>query len=291
MKKKASYTHPLTLYNKKIKEEGIIVFDDVRGLPTIGEPYISPNYVICIGHRGHINIMYDDYSDFFDKYSVAVIFPNHKLVRVNSTDDYLSTLIVVDVSMLNDPMLQIIKYLRYRYEPHPCVKLEKEEYNKIMNMVEVMRETLRMDIPERRTFMTRQLEFFLRLLSYYQRRKSEYANNEKRISLQFHNDLVQYFRQHHEVNFYAKRACLSNKYFSYVIKQETGCPASKLIQKHIVAEAKMLLHMRKDLSVQTISCMLGFSEQSSFTRYFKREMGMSPLEFREMSASGNGTER
>lgn len=289
MKKTQPYTHPVTLYNKKIKEEGIIVFDDVRGLPTTSEPYISPDYVICIGHRGNINIMYDDYADFFEKYSVAVIFPNHKLVRVNSSDDYLSTLIVVDVAMLNDPMLQIIKYLRYRYEPHPCVKLEREEYNKIMNVVEVMKETLNINIPERRTFLARQLEFFLRLLSYYRRRKLVEIHTEKRVSLQFHNNLLLYSRQYHNVDFYAKKACLSTKHFSTVIKQETGFSAVKLIHTHIVAEAKMLLHMRSDLSIQTISDMLGFNEQSSFTRYFKRETGISPTEFREMSALENGT--
>ena len=28
-----AYTHPMNLYPQRIKEEGIVVFDDVRGLP------------------------------------------------------------------------------------------------------------------------------------------------------------------------------------------------------------------------------------------------------------------
>lgn len=282
MKKDNSYTHTINLHSKRIMEEGIVIFDDVRGLPLGGEPYVSPDYVICIGHRGHINIMYDDYSDYFEKYSVAVIFPNHRLTNVNCSDDFLATLIVVDASLLNDPMLQIIKYLRYRYEPHPCVRLAKQEYQKIMNMVAVMKETVSINLPDGRTFLARQLEFFLRLLNYYRKRKLEETNVEKRISVQFHNALVQYFRQHHNVDFYAQKACLSTKHFSSVIKQETGYPAAKLIHSHIIAEAKMLLHLRYDLNIQTISEMLGFNEQSSFTRYFKRETGMSPTEFRVM---------
>ena len=43
----------------------------------------------------------------------------------------------------------------------------------------------------------------------------------------------------------------------------------------------MLLHMRHDLNVQAIADMLGFNEQASFSRYFHRETGMSPTEFRE----------
>ena len=42
----------------------------------------------------------------------------------------------------------------------------------------------------------------------------------------------------------------------------------------------MLMHVRRDLSVQAIADMLGFSEQASFSRYFRRETGMSPTEFR-----------
>ena len=129
MEKAQPYTHPIVLYNQRIKEEGIVVFDDVRGLPASREPFVSPDYVICIGHRGRIDIMYDDYADFSEQHTVGVIFPNHRLRKVSVTDDYLATLIIVDSSVLGDPLLQIIKQMRYRYEPHPNVKLDKHEYN------------------------------------------------------------------------------------------------------------------------------------------------------------------
>ena len=51
---------------------------------------------------------------------------------VDKTDDYLATLIVVDVSMMNDPMLQIISQMCHCYELHPCVKLDSREYRMIM---------------------------------------------------------------------------------------------------------------------------------------------------------------
>ncbi|MBO6051996.1 MAG: AraC family transcriptional regulator [Bacteroidales bacterium] len=281
MKKTQPYTHPITLYNQKIKEEGIVVFDDVRGLPTIGEPYISPDYVICIGHRGRIDLMYDDMPDYSEAHTVGVIFPNHRLVKQSKTDDYLATLIIVDASVLNDPMLQIIKRMRYRYEPHPCVKLDKHEYKMIVNVVDGMREIVRLNMPDRRMLLSRLLEFLLRLLSFYRKNKLEETPVEKRVSEQFQNDLVQHFRQHHDVAFYAEKACLSTKHFSDVVKQETGHTATYWIHSHIVAEAKMLLHLRHDLNMQTIADMLGFNEQASFSRYFHRETGMSPTEFRE----------
>lgn len=280
MKKKPTYTHPMNLYPQKINEEGIVVFNDVRGLPSGDEPFVSPDYVICIGHEGRINLMYDDITDCSEQRTVGVIFPNHRLLKVDKTDDYRATLIVVRASLLNDPMLQIINQLRYRYEPHPNVKLDRHEYKMITSVVEGMCEITRLQLPDRRMLMTRLLEFLLRLLSHYRKGKLNETLADKRVSARFLAELKQHIRQHREVSFYAEKACLSSKHFSAVVKQETGQNAAYWIHRQVVAEAKMLLHVRRDLSVQIIADMLGFEEQSTFSRYFRRETGMSPTEFR-----------
>ena len=281
MKTRTQKPHPIELNLQRIKEDGIVVLDNVRGLPTGDKPFVSPDYVICIGHRGQIQLKYDDQPDYSERQTVGVIFPNHSVSMVSKTDDYLATLIVVDASVLNDPMLQIINQMRYRYEPHPCVKLDRHEYRNIMNVVEIMRETVRVNLPDRRALMTRQLEFLLRLLGIYRKNKFNEASQEKRVSMKFHSDLEQHFRQHRNIGFYAQLACLTPKYFSSVIQQETGHTATYWIRTKIVAEAKMLLHVRHDLSVQAIADMLGFEEQATFSRYFKRETGLSPTEYRE----------
>lgn len=274
------YTHPMNLYAQKIKEEGIVVFDEVRGLPSGDAPFTSPDYVICIAHRGRMELVYDDVSDYSEQHTVAVIFPNHNLRKVSVTDDYLATLIIVDSSALDDPMLQIIDQIRYRYELHPNVKLDSHEYKMITSVVEGMREIKRLELPDRRMLMTRLLEFFLRLLSRYRISKLNETISERQISARFHNELAQHFREHRDVGFYAGLACLSKNYFSAVVKQETGHTAAYWIHRQVVVEAKMLLHMRHDLTVQAISDMLGFDDQATFSRYFRRETGLSPSEFR-----------
>jgi AraC-like DNA-binding protein len=281
MKNEQKYIHPIALHHQKIKEEGVVVLDNARDLPMGSKPFVSPDYVIAIGHRGRLDLMYDDTPDFSEKSTVAVIFPNHRLRTVSKTDNYLATLIIVESSVLNDPMLQIINQLRYRYELHPNVKLDKHEFKMIVNVVEGMREIDRLKLPNRRMLMTRLLEFFLRLLSQYRKNRLNEPPAGKRVSIQFHNNLARYFRKHHDVGFYAEKACLSPKHFSTVVKQETGYTAAHWIHSQIMAEAKMLLHIRRDLSVQAIADMLGFDEQASFSRYFRREMGMSPSEFRD----------
>lgn len=282
MKDQQSALHPLLSNLQKIKDEGIVVLDDVRDLPAGDRPFVSSDYVLCVGHKGWIQLLYDNHPDCFEKHTVGVVFPNHSVSMVSKTDDYLATLIVVDASVLNDPMLQIINLMRYRYESHPCVKLDRHEYRMITDVVEGMREIKRLELPESRMLMTRLLEFLLRLLSHYRKSKLNETGANKRVSMQFHSDLTRHFSRHHDVGFYAERVCLTPKYFSAVVKQETGHNAAYWIRIKIIAEAKMLLHIRQDLSLKVIADMLGFGEQASFSRYFKRETGLSPTEFREL---------
>lgn len=283
MKSDGHYRHPMLVNAQKIKENGIAILDDVRELPSGKEPFTSPDYVICIGHRGTMQMTYDDMPDHSSKQTVAVVFPNHTLRMVSKSDDYLATLVVVDAALLDDPLLRIIGQLRYRYEPHPWVELDRREYGVIMHMVGVMRETASIDIPNRKHFMMSQLEFFMRLLSHYRTVKLNETAVEKRVSTLFSNDLAQYFREHRDVGFYAAKVCLTPKHFSTVIKQETGHTAAWWIHRQVVSEAKNLLTMRPDLNIQAVADQLGFADQATFSRYFHRETGLYPTEFRTKS--------
>lgn len=144
-----------------------------------------------------------------------------------------------------------------------------------------MRETASIDIPNRKHFMMSQLEFFMRLLSHYRTVKLNETAVEKRVSTLFSNDLAQYFRDHRDVGFYAAKVCLTPKHFSTVIRQETGHTAAWWIHRQVVSEAKNLLTMRPDLNIQAVADQLGFADQATFSRYFHRETGISPTEFRE----------
>lgn len=69
------------------------------------------------------------------------------------------------------------------------------------------------------------------------------------------------------------------RHFSTVIRQETGHTAAWWIHRQVVSEAKNLRTMRPDLNIQAVADQLGFAD--TFSRYFHRETGISPTEFRE----------
>ncbi|MGE8425471.1 MAG: helix-turn-helix domain-containing protein, partial [Sphingobacterium siyangense] len=62
-------------------------------------------------------------------------------------------------------------------------------------------------------------------------------------------------------------------------KELTGKSAIELIQNVLVEEAKSLLC--QGLSIGEIAMKLHFSDQSFFGKFFKRNVGISPKEFRQ----------
>ena len=93
--------------------------------------------------------------------------------------------------------------------------------------------------------------------------------------------LSQYHNSERSVKFYADKMCLTSNYLSGEIKANSGKTASEWINEYVILEAKTLL-MYSELSVQEISYRLQFPSQSAFGKYFKKQTGIGPSEFRKM---------
>lgn len=81
------------------------------------------------------------------------------------------------------------------------------------------------------------------------------------------------------VNYIASQLHLSPKYLSDLLKEETGKTALELIHLYVISEAKNML-IAGDQSISEIAYHLGFQNPPYFSRLFKKEVGMSPREFK-----------
>lgn len=81
------------------------------------------------------------------------------------------------------------------------------------------------------------------------------------------------------VRYFADICCLSPNYFGDLVKKETGRTPQEHIQQKIIELAKDEL-IGTDKTVNEISFRLGFQYSQHFNRYFKREVGMTPNEYR-----------
>lgn len=95
----------------------------------------------------------------------------------------------------------------------------------------------------------------------------------------FRKLLHRHYRTEHNIAFYAGQLCISTTYLSRVVKQLTGRTVHSHLAGLLCADARKYL-IATDLNIKEIADKLGFSSQSSFSKFFQKRMKMSPQEFR-----------
>ena len=96
----------------------------------------------------------------------------------------------------------------------------------------------------------------------------------------FKEVLEKHFIKEKSVAFYADYYALSVDTFSKKVKKLFGKSPSVLIQERMVLEAKKQLHLTYK-NIKEIAAELGFEDEFYFSRYFKKQVGVSPKLFRE----------
>lgn len=87
------------------------------------------------------------------------------------------------------------------------------------------------------------------------------------------------FSSQHPLQYYAQKIGISSAHLNAVCRQLAQRSALDLIHERITLEARRNL-VYTSMTVQAISNALGFSDPAYFTRFFKRQTGLSPKAFR-----------
>ncbi len=169
--------------------------------------------------------------------------------------------------------------------------MSERERQIIINSFKEIREELQHSIDKHsKSIITANIEVFLNhCMRFYDRQfvTREYVNKDA-LSY-FERLLNDYFESENpqviglpSVQYFADQLHLSANYFGDLIKKETGKSAQEYIQLKIIDRAKdKLSDMNK--SVNEVAYELGFKYPHHFSRMFKKVVGSSPTDFREIN--------
>lgn len=127
-------------------------------------------------------------------------------------------------------------------------------------------------------------------MRFYERQFITRKTANRDVLEKFEEELDLYFQDRQAVmnglptvRHFAEKCFLSPNYFGDLVKKETGRTPQEYIQEKIIGLAKdELLGTTK--TINEISYNLGFQYSQHFNRYFKRSTGMTPSEYRKISA-------
>lgn len=113
----------------------------------------------------------------------------------------------------------------------------------------------------------------------YRKFPSQELHNNLLVS-KFKEAIFRHYKKSRSVSFYADMLNVHPKHLSQTVTSVTGMPASEWIHHIVVLEAKILLQ-NKELNISEVAYMLNFSDQSTFGKYFKKYVGISPVSYRK----------
>jgi len=281
-KSKVDPQHPYIRQLDVIKEQDVVVIDNISAPPILGEPYISENCLIVICHQGEIiNASTEEYA--LKSHDVSILLPDQIAIAQGVTDDFIATNVAVS-RRFYEQMRVCYPYTRHvaSFRRRPPCKLTEAQYVATIDVVNAIRTITKSQSIYRREMLMQMVCILINMLSEYH--VENYPDERKgKGSLfgRFYESIILHYRESRELNFYARLHNLSPKRFAAVIKAETGISATDWITNYAIIQAKMLLDTRKEMTIQQISYYLGFSEQASFCRFFKANTEMTPTEYKE----------
>jgi len=166
---------------------------------------------------------------------------------------------------------------------NPFIPLKEEELNSMTDYFRLLQSTIRKKENQNRSAAVKHLTaaFFYGFgYQYHQVPEKIHISKQDKLVRDFLLLARENYRKHRAVEFYADKLCLSPKYLSKVLKQKSGKSAADWIEDHVILEAKALLKSTS-WTIQHISEELDFPTQSFFGKYFKRRVGLSPMEYRK----------
>lgn len=109
------------------------------------------------------------------------------------------------------------------------------------------------------------------------------ANNRSREQTIFDRFIQlagQHCSEHHQLNYYADRLCITERYLSTVVRQTSGTTAKDWIDRALITRIKIELR-HTDKPAAQIAEEMHFANPSFFAKFFKRLTNMTPNNYRK----------
>lgn len=106
------------------------------------------------------------------------------------------------------------------------------------------------------------------------------ASRHEQLHRSFVALVEQYGLTEHAVTFYADKLCITPNYLSSVVRRSSGLTVMQWINRHIIQQAKIMLKYH-DMPIGQIAEQLNFPNPSFFSKFFKRETGITPSQYRQ----------
>lgn len=265
----------------------IELIEDAHELKNFRFPLKIDKVIQIVVLSGRMSCLVDLKSYSVQAPAMAIILPGQVLESLEYDEEFKTLTMIMSKGFTDSFNLPVSLQERLFIQTnhfHPISQEVLEVYiscfNQIKNVIK------QKDNPYRREIIKCLFSAYYYGLGYYIHNAN--SENKQTVVMTYQQELCERFitlvsenyKEKREIGYYADKLCVSNKYLSSLLKQETGLTALQWIEKYVVLYAKSCLSSTS-MTVQQISDELFFPSQSVFGKYFKRVEGISPKQYRQ----------
>ncbi len=269
----------------KMMVNGITALQKVKLNIPIGRYIRTENIIIIFVSQGvtHLEIDFTTYE--LKKNVVLSIVPKSTIKCIDQSDDFRCSFFSFDrkyaIEVIPRPEPAYMDFVR-SYPLGVLPELRSEIIHAGIGNVAYF---LYKNEGEHRTLIARNiiqgvlLEMYDVVKSKFLENKPKVLDRQNEIFMQFIHLVYEYGDKERDVAFYADKLCITTRYLASILRGIAHETPKAVIDRHCIQEIKTCLRTTND-SLQAISFRFNFTNQSFFTRYFKKYTGMTPKEFR-----------
>ena len=277
MKKKLN----IEIHTKELDSLGIqvkeIVANNVDFSGHLTKAHRDDHYVFYIQEKGLIELMIDFKNHQIEDQALFFIAPGqvHYYTKQEDSKGYF---IFLNPSYLQNTYRRI-------FDTHQNVSQVVPIQNTVLfNTVELIFQQVSETVSDIQKNIIRSLVDSLMGMTVLEFSKNENPKNgidrKTELTFQFRQLVQKHFLELKRPKDYAALLHISVPYLNEMVKEQTGCASSYWIQHEILLEAKRLLFYTQ-LNTKEIAFSLQYEDHTYFSRFFKKNEGVTPLEFRK----------
>jgi len=273
-------------FTQSVEANDVTVNRNLHRLTVFNTDISSHFLILALCTSGSARALFDMRETVHKKNDIAILMPGHIVRPLECSDDYTYTSIGISRTMLENLRGYLFNHDYVKFHHHPIYSLTDLQVERLLGIVdqlEIIASHEPIEMTHRNHILLSLLSVGYEYLNYYLREQDKLLTKDKQAILFSHfcDLVVEHYREHKEIQYYAEQMDYHPKYLSRVIHAVTnGLSPRQWIEQYVMLQAQRLITADKKLSLKDIATLLGFTEASSFYRYFKRVSGMTAREYR-----------
>ncbi len=219
--------------------------------------------------------------------NLVITLPEDILQHNEISDHVKGLFIIVSQRFIEEafPQIEDILPVFLHIQRHPCLNLSAQECVRIQGFYNFFVQHLEDNSPYRDKIVRSILQSMIYYIAGVVNLDKDNHKKERKEELFSHfvQLIIKNYKKSKKLDFYAQQLFISPKYLSDIIKKISGQSAHDWIDRYILLEAKILLRT-SDKTIAQIADELNFPNNSFFSKYFKKNCGITPKEYRRRNS-------